>query len=162
MRAFKILNKGKFFIIGVPLSADLILKFLYKSCCGMITNRKLIVYGPIETLRRMAPGVTKEMSPKYNYHYVSLAEKDEVHVYVFEEYQRQLNSSTSLTVVFELSNKSMKVDLLPTGGRMGFRGSASDSDRPAFEAMMDYVTDFGARYGLTLQDITPPPPTEPI
>lgn len=108
----------------------------------------------------MSSGALKELSPKYTYRYVSMAEKDEVDVFVFEEYQRQINSSTSLTVVFEFSNKSMKIDLLPTGGRMGFRGSASETDRPAFDAMMDYITDFTNRYGLTMQDITPPPPSE--
>lgn len=122
----------------------------------MLTSKKFVIFGPFETLKRMAPALQAELAPKYAFKYLSLAERDEVHVFVFEEYQRQHNSSTSLSVVVELSNRSLKVEMFPTGGRMGFRGSSSATDRPAFESVLDFLGDFSSRYGLTKQEIIPP------
>ncbi len=123
----------------------------------MNPTKKFIIYGPVDTLRRMAPILKKDIPPKFEYKYLSLAEHDEIQVYVYEEYQRQINSSTSLTLVIELSSRSLKVELFPTGGRVGFRGSVSSSERPAYESVIDFVGDYASRFGLTLQDVTPAP-----
>jgi hypothetical protein len=120
-------------------------------------TKKYIIYGPVDTLRRMAPSLKKAIPPKYEYKYMSLSEHDEIHVYVYEEYQRQNNSSTSLTLVIELSSRSLKVEMFPTGGRVGFRGSVSSSEQPAFDKVTDFLNDYAARFGLTIQDVTPAP-----
>jgi hypothetical protein len=120
-------------------------------------TKKYIIYGPVDTLRRMAPSLKKDIPPKYEYKYLSLGEHDEIHMYVYEEYQRQINSSTSLTLVIELSSRSLKVEMFPTGGRVGFRGSVTSSEQPAYDKVTDFVNDYAARFGLTLQDVTPAP-----
>ncbi|TNE68946.1 hypothetical protein EP331_15135 [bacterium] len=122
--------------------------------------RKFVVLGPVDTLRRMGPQLLEDLKPKYVYQYASQENDFYIVTTVFEEYQRLINSSTSLTCVIEYSNKSIKFELMPTGGRMGFRGSASDSQRPLVDAVVDFIFDFAKRYGLTPQELAVAQPEE--
>lgn len=119
----------------------------------MQSARKFIVFGPTETLKRFGPALLDEIKPKYSYEFSPSNGEDHLLVAVFEEYQRQLNSSTALTSIFEFSGKSLKVNILPTGGRMGFRGSSLDNERPLMEQVIDFITDYAKRYGLSVQEI---------
>lgn len=119
----------------------------------MNSEQKFIVFGPVDTLKRLGPALIDEEKPKYHYSFSSKEPTIEIQIAVFEEYQRQLNSSTALTVIFELSGKSLKIEMLPTGGRMGFRGSAIDDERPLNEKVSDFIFDFAKRFGLTVQEL---------
>ncbi len=119
----------------------------------MESARKFIVFGPADTLKRFGPSLLEEIKPKYSYQYNPSQNEDALMVFVFEEYQRQLNSSTAMTAVFEFSEKSLKINILPTGGRMGFRGSSLDNERPLMDQVVDFVTDYAKRYGLTVQEV---------
>ena len=119
----------------------------------MDSHRKFVAFGPADSLRRMAPGLITDQKPRYTYKYSNVSADPEIDIVLFEEYQRQLNSSTSLTCIFEMSNRSLKIELMPTGGRMGFRGSSVSSDKTLMELVTDFIADFSKRYGLTLQEI---------
>lgn len=119
----------------------------------MNSAQRFIVFGPSDTLKRLGPALTEEVKAKYIYEYVSREEEREILIAVFEEYQRQLNSSTSLTAIFEYTGKSLKIEMLPTGGRMGFRGSSIEEERHLSEIVADFVSDFAKRYGLTVKEI---------
>lgn len=122
--------------------------------------RKFVVLGPVDTLKRMGPQLLEDLKPKYVYQFASQEQDFYIITTVFEEYQRLINSSTSLTCIVEYSNKSIKFELMPTGGRMGFRGSASDSQRPLVDAVVDFIFDFAKRYGLTPQELAVTQPEE--
>lgn len=126
----------------------------------MNSAQRLIVFGPSETLKRLGPALIDEVKAKYIYEYKSREEEREILVAVFEEYQRQLNSSTSLTAIFEFTGKSLKIEMLPTGGRMGFRGSSIEEERHLGEIVADFVNDFAKRYGLTVKEIETKPMEE--
>lgn len=119
----------------------------------MNSEQKFIVFGPLDTLKRLGLALVEEEKPKYKYLYSLKEPSVNILVAVFEEYQRQLNSSTALTVIFELSGKSLKIEILPTGGRMGFRGSSLGSERPLNEIVTDFIFDFSKRFGLTVQEL---------
>jgi len=119
----------------------------------MQSARKYIVFGPTETLKRFGSALLDEIKPKYSHQYNSSSSEDLILVSVFEEYQRQLNSSTALTSIFEFSGKSLKINILPTGGRMGFRGSSLDNERPLMDQVTDFIMDYAKRYGLSVQEI---------
>src|SRR5690606_22627487 len=97
------------------------------------------------------PELLNDLKPKYQYEYHSADKEADIYVVVFEEYQRQINSSTSLTGIIEVANKMLKVQMMATGGRMGFRGSSWGAERPLIEMLTEFVKDFSKRYGLTLQ-----------
>lgn len=118
--------------------------------------RKFVIFGPNDILKRIGTELVEDLKPKFSYNYMSEDGTAIIIVSVFEQYQRQINSSTSLTCIYEYSNKSVKYELMPTGGRMGFRGSSLDSDGPLLSIVIDFITDFSKRFGLTLQEIEIP------
>lgn len=122
--------------------------------------RKFVVLGPSEPVKRMGTQFIEDLKPKYYYQFKSLEQDTFVFTVVFEEYQRLINSSNSLTCILEYSNKSIKFELMPTGGRMGFRGSAADSERPLVDAAVDFIFDYAKRYGLTPQELPVQQPNE--
>ncbi|HKJ45793.1 MAG TPA: hypothetical protein VJ991_08195 [Balneolales bacterium] len=119
----------------------------------MNAPQKYIVFGPVDTLKRLGPALLDDVNPKYQYQFSNYENEIDILVAVFEEYQRQLNSSTALTVIFELSGKNLKIEMLPTGGRMGFRGSSLSSDQPLPDMVTDFIMDFAKRFGLTVQEL---------
>lgn len=119
----------------------------------MRSTDKYLVYGPSETLRRMTPHLLKEFGPKYHYSYTSPDEREQVDVAVYEEYQKQINASVTLTLVSECDGKKLRYEITTTGGRMGFRGSSLNVEQSIYESITDFILDFTKRYGLTLQQI---------
>lgn len=73
-------------------------------------------------------------------------------VAVYEEYDKQINSSITLTCVFETSPQHNKILLKKTGGRMGFRGSSISDQQSVEKIVMDFIFDYSKRFGLTVQE----------
>ena len=90
----------------------------------MSSVTKYLVYGPQSTLRRMTPKLFESVEPKYLYQYNSPENNDEVYVAVYEQYEKQINATITLTCVIECTAKQNRVELKKAGGRMGFRGSS--------------------------------------
>lgn len=118
----------------------------------MSTVSKYLVFGPADTLRRMPGQLFNTIEPKYLYEYKSSESKDEVHVAVYEEYEKQINSSVTLTCIIEYTGKQTRFELKKTGGRMGFRGSSLDEEKRTIDdEVTDFILDFSKRFGLTVQ-----------
>lgn len=118
----------------------------------MATVSKYLVFGPADTLRRMPSQLFNEIEPKYLYKYESSDTKDEVHVAVYEEYEKQINASVTLTCIIEFTGKQNRFELKKTGGRMGFRGSSLDEEKRTIDdEVTDFILDFSKRFGLTVQ-----------
>ena len=118
----------------------------------MATESKYLVYGPADTLRRMPSQLFNSIEPKYLYKYESSDTKDEVHVAVYEEYEKQINASVTLTCIIEFTGKQNRFELKKTGGRMGFRGSSLDEEKRTIDdEVIDFILDFSKRFGLTVQ-----------
>jgi len=118
----------------------------------MATVSKYLVFGPADTLRRMPSQLFNSIEPKYLYKYESTSNSDEVHVAVYEEYEKQINSSVTLTCIIEFTGKQNRFELKKTGGRMGFRGSSLDEEKRTIDdEVTDFILDFSKRFGLTVQ-----------
>lgn len=118
----------------------------------MATVSKYLIFGPSDTLRRMPGQLFDSIEPKYLYKYKSSDTKDEVHVAVYEEYEKQINSSVTLTCIIEFTGKQNRFELKKTGGRMGFRGSSLDEEKRTIDdEVVDFILDFSKRFGLTVQ-----------
>ncbi|WP_138431738.1 hypothetical protein [Fodinibius saliphilus] len=118
----------------------------------MATVSKYLVYGPADTLRRMPNQLFDRIEPKYLYNYKSSDTNDEVHVAVYEEYEKQINASVTLTCIIEFTGKQSRFELKKTGGRMGFRGSSLDEEKRTIDdEVIEFILDFGKRFGLTVQ-----------
>ncbi|MFO7847908.1 MAG: hypothetical protein R6V27_15180 [Balneolaceae bacterium] len=113
---------------------------------------KYLVYGPQTTLRRMAPKLFEDVEPKYLYQYTSPANNDEVHVAVYEQYEKQINATITLTCVIECTSKQNRVELKKAGGRMGFRGSSLSEEHNIEADVVNFIMDFSKRFGLSLQE----------
>lgn len=118
----------------------------------MSTVTKYLVYGPQATLRRMAPKLLEEIDPKYLYQYNSSANKDEIYVAVYEQFEKQINATITLTCIIECTAKQNRIELKKAGGRMGFRGSSLSEEHNIESEIVDFIMDFSKRYGLSLQE----------
>ena len=93
-----------------------------------------------------------DIEPKYLYQYNSSEHDDVVHVAVYEEYEKQINASVTLTCIITYTGKEIRYELKKTGGRMGFRGSSLDEEKRTIDdEVVDFVLDFAKRFGLTVQ-----------
>ena len=93
-----------------------------------------------------------DIEPKYLYKYQSTDNGDQVHVAVYEEYEKQINASVTLTCIIEFTGKQNRFELKKTGGRMGFRGSSLDEEKRTIDdEVIDFILDFSKRFGLTIQ-----------
>lgn len=120
----------------------------------MSTVSKFLVFGPAGTLHRMPEQLFREIEPKYLYQYKSSEHDDVVHVAVYEEYEKQINASVTLTCVIECTGKENRFELKKTGGRMGFRGSSLDEEKRTIDdEVIDFILDFSKRFGLTVQEV---------
>lgn len=118
------------------------------------------VFGPTATLKRMASTIFKEHVPKFLHEYAPKDSEDSVYVAVYEEYEKQINSSVTLTCIVECTPSHNKIVLKKTGGRMGFRGSSLTEEPNIESIVIDFILDFSKRHGLTLQEVKPPKETE--
>lgn len=115
---------------------------------------KYLIYGPADTLRRMPTKLFQSIEPKYLYKYESSETGDQVDVAVYEEYEKQINASVTLTCVIEFTGKQSRFELKKTGGRMGFRGSSLDEEKRTIDdEVTDFMLDFAKRFGLTVQQV---------
>lgn len=119
----------------------------------MHTAESYVIFGPGVTLNKFIPTLSDEISPKFLYKYESQQTGDSVFVFVFEEQKKVTNESQCLTLVVESSEKSIKLALMPSGGRTGFRGGSSDGEPPIYDRVKDFILDFTKRFGLTIQEI---------
>lgn len=118
----------------------------------MQQTESYVIFGPAETLNRFIPTLADETNPKYYYQYESVESGDQVVVSVYEDQKKVTNESQSLTCVTEYTGSSLKVTLMPTGGRTGFRGGSSDGEPPVYDIVKDFILDFTKRFGLTIQE----------
>lgn len=118
----------------------------------MNSHTTYLIYGPAATLKRMSSKLFSDIEPKFLYSKNFEGVSDEFYVAVYEEYEKQINSSVTLTCILECSSKLNKVVLKKTGGRMGFRGSSLSEDRNVETNVIDFIFDFAKRYGLTVQE----------
>lgn len=121
---------------------------------------KYLVYGPVDTLRRMPVKLLDSIEPKYVYKYESDKNKDEVFVAVYEQFEKQINATITLTCIIECTADRNRIELKKAGGRMGFRGSSLSEDRNIESEVVDFIMDFAKRFGLSLQEEIPKPPEE--
>jgi len=126
----------------------------------MSTVTKYLVYGPQSTLRRMAPKLLESVEPKFLYKYQSPANNDEVFVAVYEQFEKQINATITLTCIIECTANQNRVELKKAGGRMGFRGSSLSEEHNIEAEIVNFVMDFSKRFGLSLQEEQEKPATE--
>jgi len=127
----------------------------------MTSVSKYVIYGPSDTLRRLPSKLFESHEPKYLYKYKSSETGDSVDVAVYEEYEKQINSSVTLTCIIEFTGKQSRFEFKKTGGRMGFRGSSLDEEKRTIDdEIADFVLDFCKRFGLTIQEVKEEPKNE--
>ena len=118
----------------------------------MSTVNKYMVYGPLNTLRRLPEKLLEQNEPKYLYKYEASESGDQIYVVVFEQYEKQINATITLTCVIECTNTYNRVEMKKSGGRMGFRGSSLSEDRSIELDIIDFIVDYSKRFGLSLQE----------
>ncbi|PKD42544.1 hypothetical protein [Rhodohalobacter barkolensis] len=126
----------------------------------MSTVTKYLVYGPNKTLRRIPSKLFEALEPKYLYKYNSSANNDEIYVAVYEQYEKQINATITLTAILECNDDHTRVELKKSGGRMGFRGSSLSEEKSAESDVIDFIMDFSKRFGLSLQEEVASPASE--
>jgi hypothetical protein len=127
----------------------------------MSTVTKYLVYGPNKTLRRIPTKLFDSIEPKYLYTYKSGSSKDEIFVAVYEQYEKQINATITLTSIIECNDEHTRIELKKSGGRMGFRGSSLSEEKGVEADVVDFIMDFSKRFGLSLQEeVNEPAPEE--
>ncbi len=117
----------------------------------MSAHRKFIVYGPADTLDRMVQSFAISSKPAHRYGFRSADQQETVDVLVFEEKPKLHQPNRSVTVIVENSARSLKFDVMTTGGRAGFR-SAITEDVPIHEQVTNLIIEYAERLGLTIQE----------
>lgn len=118
----------------------------------MSTVTKFLAYGPSETLKRMIPKLLDSLEPKYVYKYKSSTSTDEVCVAIYEQFEKQINATITLTCIIEYTGRQNRIELKKAGGRMGFRGSSLAEEKSIDSAVIDFIMDYTKRFGLSLQE----------
>lgn len=121
----------------------------------MESHKKFTIYGPKDTLKHLGPQLKSNTKPQYYFCYKHKNVAEEIYVFIFEEHQKLINSSTTVNVILKIMEDSVEIDFIVTGGRMGFRGSAITSDRvePLIQdTVNEFFIDFSKRHGLTMQE----------
>ncbi len=118
----------------------------------MSTKHKYIIHGPGSALKRMPEQLFESMKPAYTYKYDSSDHNDIIIVAVFEEYEKQINASVTLTCIFAFTGKQTVFECEKTGGRVGFRGSVPDEEKRTVEDdVIKFIQDYSKRFGLSIQ-----------
>lgn len=118
----------------------------------MNSHTTYLIFGPSASLKRMAEKLFSEHTPKFLHTRAFETLQTKFDVAVYEEYDKQINSSITVTCVFETSPQHNKILLKKTGGRMGFRGSAISDQQSVEKIVMDFIFDYSKRFGLTVQE----------
>jgi hypothetical protein len=112
-----------------------------------------MIFGPTESLERMSQTFLDGTAPQYTFRSIHPDHTHRVDVLVYEEHHKLKNSSLSVTLVLEFTPKAVRVDIVTTGGKMGFRGSTPEGEVPLNESITDMVLDYSKRFGLTIQEV---------
>ena len=126
----------------------------------MSSLTKYHLYGPRETLKRMPSKLFEDHEPRYLYSFDSPSGDEQVHVALYEQYEKQINATVSLICIIESTEKQNRIELKKSGGRMGFRGSSLSEEKKIESDVVDFIMDFSKRYGLTLQEEVEKPSEE--
>ncbi len=118
----------------------------------MNSHTTYLIYGPTASLIRMAEKLFTDHPPKFLHSRSFNAIQTKLDVAVYEEYDKQINSSITLTCIFETTPQHNKILLKKTGGRMGFRGSAISEQQSLEKIVTDFIFDYSKRFGLTVQE----------
>jgi len=118
----------------------------------MSTVTKYLVYGPKDTLRRLPLKLFEEHEPKYLYKYEATEGNDLVFVSVYEQFEKQINATITVTCIIECTNAHNRIEMKKAGGRMGFRGSSLTEEKNVESDLVDFIMDFSKRFGLSLQE----------
>lgn len=118
----------------------------------MSTVTKYLLYGPNQTLRRLPAKLFEQSEPKFLYEYKSSTDDDEIFVAVYEQYEKQLNATITLTCIIECTNSYNRIEMKKAGGRMGFRGSSLSEEKNIESVVIDFIMDYSKRFGLSLQE----------
>lgn len=118
----------------------------------MSTVTKYLVYGPNDTLRRLPLKLFEDQEPKYLYKYNSSEGNDQVFVAVYEQFEKQINATITVTCIIECTNDRNRIEMKKAGGRMGFRGSSLTEEKNVESDLVDFIMDFSKRFGLSLQE----------
>lgn len=118
----------------------------------MSTVTKYLVYGPKNTLNRMPPKLFEVHEPKFLYSYSSEANDDKVFVAVYEQFEKQINATITLTCIIECTVNHNRFEMKKAGGRMGFRGSSLSEEKNIESDIVDFIMDYSKRFGLSLQE----------
>ena len=118
----------------------------------MNSHTTYLIFGPSASLKRMSEKLFTDYTPKFLHSRSFDALQTKFDVAVYEEYDKQINSSITLTCVFETSAQHNKIILKKTGGRMGFRGSHLSDQQSVEKMVMDFIFDYSKRFGLTVQE----------
>jgi hypothetical protein len=108
----------------------------------------------------MTPKLLESAEPKFLYKYQSPANDDEIFVAVYEQFEKQINATITLTCIIECTAKHNRVELKKAGGRMGFRGSSLSEEHNIEAEIVNFIMDFSKRFGLSLQEELEKPATE--
>lgn len=118
----------------------------------MSSKHKYIIYGPGSALKRIPVQLFEEVEPSYTYEYSSDVHNDSIWVAVFEEYEKQINASVTLTCIFSFTGKQTVFECAKTGGRVGFRGSSlMDEKRTIEDKVIKFIQDYSKKFGLSVQ-----------
>lgn len=118
----------------------------------MSTVTKYLVYGPNDTLRRLPLKLFEQHEPKYLYKYNATEGNDQVYVAVYEQFEKQINATITVTCIVECTKTHNRIEMKKAGGRMGFRGSSLSEERNVESDLVDFIMDFSKRFGLSLQE----------
>ncbi|TVR15804.1 MAG: hypothetical protein EA391_09695 [Balneolaceae bacterium] len=118
----------------------------------MNTITKYLVYGPNSTLRSLPAKLLDKFEPKYLYKFNSSDSADQIYVAVFEQFEKQINATITLTCVVECTPTHNRIELKKSGGRMGFRGSSLSEEKNVESDVVDFIMDYSKRFGLSLQE----------
>jgi hypothetical protein len=118
----------------------------------MSTVTKYLVYGPPSTLRRLPAKLLEQNEPKFLYTYDAPTGDDQIYVAVFEQYEKQINATITLTCIIECNNTFNRIEMKKSGGRMGFRGSSLSEEKSIEADVVDFIMDYSKRFGLSLQE----------
>lgn len=111
-----------------------------------------LIYGPFASLIRISEKLFTDHPPKFLHSRSFNAIQTKLDVAVYEEYDKEINSSITLTCIFETTPQHNKILLKKTGGRMGFRGSEISGQQSLEKSVTDYIFDYSKRFGLTVQE----------
>jgi len=118
----------------------------------MSSIRKFMVFGPSDTLQRMPSVLVTSSKPSHVYRYQTPEADESVDVLVYDEKPKMHQPNMSVTLILEYSARSLKIDVVSTGGRVAFR-SALMEEVPLNEVVSDHVLDYSKRLGLTIQEV---------